>query len=170
MFLLLKVGAYISAVPRALQMKFSGIAEAMLEKLKLEKYNGFYFDRKEETKCRLCTPEGWFPCQVSRKKTEASGRSKGIKRFYFPFRVALTGSPFPKLNLESGIAGSVGEREGLSGWCPQARGWLYREANYPTYSDGAKIKPTVFGLTTIHSNSLKSLFSVPLTRSLNKLL
>ncbi|KAK9392166.1 DNA fragmentation factor subunit beta [Crotalus adamanteus] len=58
-----EVGAYISTVPPALQMKFSGIAEAMLEKLKLEKYNGFYFDRKEETKCRLCTPEGWFSCQ-----------------------------------------------------------------------------------------------------------
>ncbi|XP_026541351.1 DNA fragmentation factor subunit beta [Notechis scutatus] len=58
-----EVGAYISAVPPALQMKFSGVAEAMLEKLKLEKYNGFYFDRKEETKDRLCTPEGWFSCQ-----------------------------------------------------------------------------------------------------------
>uniref|UniRef100_A0A8C6XY56 DNA fragmentation factor subunit beta n=1 Tax=Naja naja TaxID=35670 RepID=A0A8C6XY56_NAJNA len=39
------------------------VTEAMLEKLKLEKYNGFYFDRKEETKDRLCTPEGWFSCQ-----------------------------------------------------------------------------------------------------------
>ncbi|XP_013913363.1 PREDICTED: DNA fragmentation factor subunit beta isoform X2 [Thamnophis sirtalis] len=45
------------------EVKFSGIAEAMLEKLKSEKYNGFYFDRKEETKDRLCTPEGWFSCQ-----------------------------------------------------------------------------------------------------------
>ncbi|XP_032088239.1 DNA fragmentation factor subunit beta [Thamnophis elegans] len=58
-----EVGAYASAVPPALQMKFSGIAEAMLEKLKSEKYNGFYFDRKEETKDPLCTPEGWFSCQ-----------------------------------------------------------------------------------------------------------
>ncbi|KAG8142438.1 hypothetical protein E2320_006351 [Naja naja] len=58
-----EVGAYLSAIPPTLQMKFSAVTEAMLEKLKLEKYNGFYFDRKEETKDRLCTPEGWFSCQ-----------------------------------------------------------------------------------------------------------
>ncbi|KAL7978554.1 hypothetical protein Chor_005536, partial [Crotalus horridus] len=104
-----EVGAYISTVPPALQMKFSGIAEAMLEKLKLEKYNGFYFDRKEETKCRLCTPEGWFSCQVSCKEIEASGRSKGIERFYFPFRVALTGSPFPKIEKKRVILPTLAE-------------------------------------------------------------
>ncbi|XP_063173497.1 DNA fragmentation factor subunit beta [Candoia aspera] len=58
-----EVGAYVSAVPPALQMKFNGITEAMLRKLKLEKYNGFYFDRGEEEKPCLCTPEGWFSCQ-----------------------------------------------------------------------------------------------------------
>ncbi|XP_007440842.1 DNA fragmentation factor subunit beta, partial [Python bivittatus] len=60
-----EVGAYASAVPPALRTKFSGIVEAMLGKLKLEKYNGFYFDRREEKKLCLCTPEGWFSCQGS---------------------------------------------------------------------------------------------------------
>ncbi|XP_042335457.1 DNA fragmentation factor subunit beta isoform X3 [Sceloporus undulatus] len=39
------------------------IAEAMMEKLKSERYNGCYFDRREEENVCLCTPEGWFSCQ-----------------------------------------------------------------------------------------------------------
>lgn len=42
----------------------------MSDKLKSVKYNGCYFDRREEEAVRLCTMEGWFSCQVS------SGRSK----------------------------------------------------------------------------------------------
>lgn len=37
----------------------------MCQKLKSEKYNGSYFDRGAEASDRLCTPEGWFSCQVS---------------------------------------------------------------------------------------------------------
>lgn len=36
----------------------------MLDKLKSAKYNGCYFDRREEEEVRLCTTEGWFSCQV----------------------------------------------------------------------------------------------------------
>lgn len=37
----------------------------MSDKLKSVKYNGCYFDRREEEAVRLCTTEGWFSCQVS---------------------------------------------------------------------------------------------------------
>lgn len=38
----------------------------MADKLKSVKYNGCYFDRREEEEAaRLCTTEGWFSCQVS---------------------------------------------------------------------------------------------------------
>lgn len=36
----------------------------MSDKLKSAKYNGCYFDRREEEAVRLCTTEGWFSCQV----------------------------------------------------------------------------------------------------------
>nr|XP_060614654.1 DNA fragmentation factor subunit beta [Anolis sagrei ordinatus] len=58
-----EVGAYASTLPPPVRVKFQQIAEAMLEKLKSEKYNGFYFDRRAGKKACLCTPEGWFSCQ-----------------------------------------------------------------------------------------------------------
>ncbi|XP_061457074.1 DNA fragmentation factor subunit beta isoform X2 [Rhineura floridana] len=58
-----EVGNYASALHPAVQAKFKRIAEVMLERLKLERYNGSYFDRREDEKVCLCTPEGWFSCQ-----------------------------------------------------------------------------------------------------------
>uniref|UniRef100_A0A803T7G8 DNA fragmentation factor subunit beta n=1 Tax=Anolis carolinensis TaxID=28377 RepID=A0A803T7G8_ANOCA len=58
-----EVGAYASSLPPSVHAKFRQIAKAMLEKLKSERYNGFYFDRRAEKKACLCTPEGWFSCQ-----------------------------------------------------------------------------------------------------------
>ncbi|KAJ6656818.1 hypothetical protein lerEdw1_003149 [Lerista edwardsae] len=56
-----EVGSYTSVIHSALQAKYKQVVEAMLEKLKSERYNGCYFDRREEVS--LCTPEGWFSCQ-----------------------------------------------------------------------------------------------------------
>ncbi|XP_070615116.1 DNA fragmentation factor subunit beta [Erythrolamprus reginae] len=58
-----EVGGYISDFPPTLKRKLGEIAAAMVEKLKLEKYNSFYFDRNEQTRRPLCTSEGWFSCQ-----------------------------------------------------------------------------------------------------------
>ncbi|XP_034975858.1 DNA fragmentation factor subunit beta [Zootoca vivipara] len=58
-----EVGNYASALHPAVQAKFKEIAEEMLLKLKSERYNGCYFDRREDKKVCLCTPEGWFSCQ-----------------------------------------------------------------------------------------------------------
>lgn len=46
----------------------------MADKLKSVKYNGCYFDRREEAAVRLCTAEGWFSCQVSSALSEAEPR------------------------------------------------------------------------------------------------
>lgn len=43
----------------------------MSDKLRSAKYNGCYFDRREEEAVRLCTAEGWFSCQVSSALSEA---------------------------------------------------------------------------------------------------
>lgn len=45
----------------------------MSDKLKSVKYNGCYFDRREEEAARLCTTEGWFSCQVSSACSKAEG-------------------------------------------------------------------------------------------------
>ncbi|XP_054078337.1 DNA fragmentation factor subunit beta isoform X2 [Rissa tridactyla] len=42
---------------------YKGIIDLMSDKLKSVKYNGCYFDRREEEAARLCTTEGWFSCQ-----------------------------------------------------------------------------------------------------------
>ncbi|NWQ83191.1 DFFB factor, partial [Columbina picui] len=42
---------------------FNRITDLMSDKLKSVKYNGCYFDRREEAAARLCTVEGWFSCQ-----------------------------------------------------------------------------------------------------------
>ncbi|XP_064028298.1 DNA fragmentation factor subunit beta isoform X2 [Pogoniulus pusillus] len=43
---------------------YRSIIDLMAERLKAAKYNGSYFDRREEEEAaRLCTTEGWFSCQ-----------------------------------------------------------------------------------------------------------
>ncbi|XP_053136878.1 DNA fragmentation factor subunit beta isoform X2 [Hemicordylus capensis] len=58
-----EVGNYTSAIHPSVHAKYKQVAEAMLEKLKLERYHGRYFDRTEDRKVCLCTAEGWFSCQ-----------------------------------------------------------------------------------------------------------
>ncbi|XP_043355872.1 DNA fragmentation factor subunit beta isoform X3 [Dermochelys coriacea] len=59
-----EVSSYTSAVHPAAQAEYKRITDFMLDKLKSVKYNGCYFDRREEAAVRLCTTEGWFSCQV----------------------------------------------------------------------------------------------------------
>lgn len=40
------------------------VVDAMGQKLRAAQYNGGYFDRGAKAGGRLCTPEGWFSCQV----------------------------------------------------------------------------------------------------------
>lgn len=49
--------------------------DLMSDKLKSVKYNGCYFDRREEAAARLCTAEGWFSCQVSAGRPWCGGSS-----------------------------------------------------------------------------------------------
>lgn len=39
-------------------------SKCLVEMLKTAKYNSCYFDRTDKEPNRLCTPEGWFTCQV----------------------------------------------------------------------------------------------------------
>ncbi|XP_014807913.1 PREDICTED: DNA fragmentation factor subunit beta isoform X3 [Calidris pugnax] len=58
-----EVSGFISNVHPAARDAYKGIIDLMAEKLKSVKYNGCYFDRREEEEARLCTQEGWFSCQ-----------------------------------------------------------------------------------------------------------
>ncbi|XP_060115444.1 DNA fragmentation factor subunit beta [Heteronotia binoei] len=58
-----EVTSYASAIHPSGRAMYKKLVEAMVEKLKLERYNGCYFNRREEEKVCLCTTEGWFSCQ-----------------------------------------------------------------------------------------------------------
>ncbi|XP_062449389.1 DNA fragmentation factor subunit beta [Rhea pennata] len=59
-----EVGGFISNVHPSARDAYKRIIDLMLDKLKSVKYNGCYFDRREEEEAvRLCTVEGWFSCQ-----------------------------------------------------------------------------------------------------------
>ncbi|NXH84119.1 DFFB factor, partial [Edolisoma coerulescens] len=59
-----EVSGFISNVHPAARDAYRGIIDLMADKLKSVKYNGCYFDRREEEEAaRLCTAEGWFSCQ-----------------------------------------------------------------------------------------------------------
>lgn len=61
----LQVSAYTSVVDTAAREEYLRVLSSMCQKLKSVQYNGSYFDRGAEASSRLCTPEGWFSCQVS---------------------------------------------------------------------------------------------------------
>ncbi|MEJ1273255.1 DNA fragmentation factor beta subunit [Cricetulus griseus] len=71
-----EVSAYTSVVDAAARGEFERVLSSMSQKLKSVKYNGSYFDRGAEASSRLCTPEGWFSCQVrfADRGAEASSR------------------------------------------------------------------------------------------------
>ncbi|NXD62606.1 DFFB factor, partial [Eolophus roseicapillus] len=59
-----EVSSFISNVHPTARDAYKRIIDLMAEKLKSVKYNGCYFDRREEEEAaRLCTTEGWFSCQ-----------------------------------------------------------------------------------------------------------
>ncbi|NWY62130.1 DFFB factor, partial [Chionis minor] len=58
-----EVSSFISNVHPTARDAYKAIIDLMTDKLKSVKYNGCYFDRREEEAVRLCTTEGWFSCQ-----------------------------------------------------------------------------------------------------------
>lgn len=59
--------------------EFLRVLDAMGQKLRSVHYNGSYFDRGAAAGSRLCTPEGWFSCQVSMcPVTGRRGRGPGV--------------------------------------------------------------------------------------------
>ncbi|XP_047923405.1 DNA fragmentation factor subunit beta isoform X2 [Anser cygnoides] len=58
-----EVNNFISNVHPTARDAYKRITDLMSDKLKSVKYNGCYFDRREEEAVRLCTMEGWFSCQ-----------------------------------------------------------------------------------------------------------
>ena len=60
-----KVSASASTVGAEAQEEYVRIVGLMCRKLRAEQYHSSYFDRGAEADSRLCTPEGWFSCQVS---------------------------------------------------------------------------------------------------------
>lgn len=63
---LLQVHSYASLVSMEARDEYSRVADLMCRKLRASRYNGSYFDRGAKAGGRLCTPEGWFCCQVRR--------------------------------------------------------------------------------------------------------
>lgn len=61
-----KVSASASTVGAEAQEEYVRIVGLMCRKLRAEQYHSSYFDRGAKADSRLCTPEGWFSCQVSR--------------------------------------------------------------------------------------------------------
>ncbi|XP_069730624.1 DNA fragmentation factor subunit beta [Phaenicophaeus curvirostris] len=58
-----EVSSFTSNVNPTARDAYKRIVDLMSDKLKSEKYNGCYFDRRAEEAARLCTAEGWFSCQ-----------------------------------------------------------------------------------------------------------
>ncbi|NXT93306.1 DFFB factor, partial [Anhinga rufa] len=58
-----EVSSFTSNVHPTARDAYKRVIELMSDKLKSAKYNGCYFDRREEEAARLCTTEGWFSCQ-----------------------------------------------------------------------------------------------------------
>ncbi|XP_054250922.1 DNA fragmentation factor subunit beta [Indicator indicator] len=59
-----EVSNFLSNVHPTGREAYRRIIDLMAERLKAVKYNGGYFDRREEEEAtRLCTAEGWFSCQ-----------------------------------------------------------------------------------------------------------
>ncbi|XP_074704217.1 DNA fragmentation factor subunit beta isoform X1 [Strix aluco] len=58
-----EVSSSISTVHPTARDAYKRIIDLMSDKLRSVKYNGCYFDRREEEAVRLCTAEGWFSCQ-----------------------------------------------------------------------------------------------------------
>lgn len=61
----LQVSSHTSLVGAQARKEYGRIVDALGQKLRAARYNGSYFDRGAEAAGRLCTPEGWFSCQVS---------------------------------------------------------------------------------------------------------
>lgn len=61
-----QVHSYASVVGVEARGEYSRVADLMCHKLRAAGYNGSYFDRGAKAGGRLCTPEGWFCCQVRR--------------------------------------------------------------------------------------------------------
>ncbi|KFP25206.1 DNA fragmentation factor subunit beta, partial [Colius striatus] len=55
-----EVSSFISNVHPTARDAYKRIIDLMSDKLKAARYNGCYFDRREEEAVRLCTAEGWF--------------------------------------------------------------------------------------------------------------
>ncbi|KAM6296339.1 LOW QUALITY PROTEIN: DNA fragmentation factor subunit beta [Aegotheles albertisi] len=58
-----EVSGFTSNVHPTARDAYKGIIDLMSDKLRSARYNGCYFDRREEAAARLCTAEGWFSCQ-----------------------------------------------------------------------------------------------------------
>lgn len=61
----LQVSSHASLVGAQARQEYGRVVDAMGRRLRAAQYNGSYFDRAAGAAGRLCTPEGWFSCQVS---------------------------------------------------------------------------------------------------------
>lgn len=59
-----QVSCHAPAVGAEAREEYVRVVDAMGQKLRAAQYNGGYFDRGAKAGGRLCTPEGWFSCQV----------------------------------------------------------------------------------------------------------
>ncbi|XP_074780947.1 DNA fragmentation factor subunit beta isoform X2 [Athene noctua] len=69
-----EVSSSISTVHPTARDAYKRIIDLMSDKLRSVKYNGCYFDRREEEAVRLCTAEGWFSCQGPFDRDDCSSK------------------------------------------------------------------------------------------------
>ncbi|KAM6241102.1 LOW QUALITY PROTEIN: DNA fragmentation factor subunit beta [Porphyrio hochstetteri] len=69
-----EVSSFTSNVHPAAREEYKEIVDLMADKLRSVKYNGCYFDRREEAAARLCTTEGWFSCQGPFDREDCPGK------------------------------------------------------------------------------------------------
>lgn len=88
-----KVSCHAPAVGAEAREEYVRVVDAMGQKLRAAQYNGGYFDRGARADGRLCTPEGWFSCQVSCAPFTLS--QPGARRACLPLGAGSTPCPRP---------------------------------------------------------------------------
>lgn len=90
MLLPLQVTSGASLVGAEAREEYLRLVGSMQQKLQAAQYNSSYFDRGAKAGRRLCTPEGWFSCQVSHECLLAQP-GQGLVSWGSPWEPACTG-------------------------------------------------------------------------------
>ena len=131
----LQVNSYAPTVGKEAQGEYTRIVDLMCQKLRAVQYNGSYFDRGARAGLRLCTPEGWFCCQVRRGPWiwGHPGDAEPASCGFFsgsPLGLGLTGGSAQPLDLQSLAFEPLPPHQMVGVRCPSApSGWFGRPSD-----------------------------------------